>query len=297
MGVHQREGGVVADRADVAEVVGEPLELGHQRAQPRARAAAPRCRAPPRRRGRRRAHRRPCCRPRCGRQAWRARVEIGAGHQALDALVHIAEALLQAHHRLAVGGEAEMPGLDDAGMHRADRDLVQALALGRQEGVGRRRRPALRSRAPSGCAHAPAAVVEPGPRIGQPLGLRPNRSRDRALQPDRRRHGARPTEGKWPSGQARLSTRDLGRRLVEQRHVHASAPRPTGRAASSGPRRAASPAQLQVVGVDHGARPGPVVRDAARLRGSGLVSAGMAPSPQPSSAATCWNQATSGGGR
>jgi hypothetical protein len=32
MGVHQREGGVVANRADVAEVVGETLELGHQRA-------------------------------------------------------------------------------------------------------------------------------------------------------------------------------------------------------------------------------------------------------------------------
>ena len=29
MGVHQREGGVVADRADVAEMVGEALELGH----------------------------------------------------------------------------------------------------------------------------------------------------------------------------------------------------------------------------------------------------------------------------
>ena len=34
MGVHQRERRVVADRADVAEMIGEPLELGHQRAQP-----------------------------------------------------------------------------------------------------------------------------------------------------------------------------------------------------------------------------------------------------------------------
>ena len=34
VGVHEREGGVVADGADVAEVVGEALELGHQRAQP-----------------------------------------------------------------------------------------------------------------------------------------------------------------------------------------------------------------------------------------------------------------------
>ena len=31
--MHQRERGVVADGADVAEMIGEPLELGHQRAQ------------------------------------------------------------------------------------------------------------------------------------------------------------------------------------------------------------------------------------------------------------------------
>ena len=34
MRVHQGEGGIVADRADIAEVVGDALELGHQRAQP-----------------------------------------------------------------------------------------------------------------------------------------------------------------------------------------------------------------------------------------------------------------------
>ena len=33
MGVHQGEGGVVADRADVAEVVGDPLEFGHHAAK------------------------------------------------------------------------------------------------------------------------------------------------------------------------------------------------------------------------------------------------------------------------
>ena len=42
MGVHQREGGVVADRADVAEMIGEPLEFRHQRRADNARAAAPR---------------------------------------------------------------------------------------------------------------------------------------------------------------------------------------------------------------------------------------------------------------
>ena len=41
MGKHQREGRVVADGADIAEMVGQPLQLGHQRAQPDGRAAAP----------------------------------------------------------------------------------------------------------------------------------------------------------------------------------------------------------------------------------------------------------------
>ena len=34
VGVHQGEGRVVADRADVAEMVGDPLEFGHESAQP-----------------------------------------------------------------------------------------------------------------------------------------------------------------------------------------------------------------------------------------------------------------------
>ena len=34
MRVHQRKGGIVADGADVAEMVGKPLEFGEQRSQP-----------------------------------------------------------------------------------------------------------------------------------------------------------------------------------------------------------------------------------------------------------------------
>ena len=33
-GVHQRKGGIVADPADVAEMVGKPLEFGEQRSEP-----------------------------------------------------------------------------------------------------------------------------------------------------------------------------------------------------------------------------------------------------------------------
>jgi hypothetical protein len=48
--------------------------------------------------------------------------------------VDVAEPLLEPDHRLAVGGEAEMAGLDDAGMDRADRNLVQASpSAGRKE--------------------------------------------------------------------------------------------------------------------------------------------------------------------
>ena len=54
--------------------------------------------------------------------------QIGAGHQALDALVGIAQPRFQPDHGLAAGGEAEMAGLDGARMHRADRDLVHAVA-------------------------------------------------------------------------------------------------------------------------------------------------------------------------
>ena len=91
--------------------------------------------------------------------------------QRLDALVRVAEPLLQPHHGLAVAGEAEMPGLDDAGMHRADRDLVQVLALDRQECIGCRLGAVIAAR-----GACPA---------GRPVRARTDRAR--AFQPDRRR--------------------------------------------------------------------------------------------------------------
>ena len=59
MGVHQGEGGVVADRADVADMIGDPLEFRHHAAKQCARGPAPRFRAPARPRARRRRCRRP----------------------------------------------------------------------------------------------------------------------------------------------------------------------------------------------------------------------------------------------
>src|SRR5581483_576630 len=65
----------------------------------------------------------------------RGKLERRAGHQRLGALVRVAKPLFEPHHRLAVGRETEVPWLDDAGVHRPDRDLVQALAFRRQEAI------------------------------------------------------------------------------------------------------------------------------------------------------------------
>src|SRR5207244_8985245 len=95
--------------------------------------------------------------------------------------------LLQPHQIFAVGGEPEMPGLDDAGMHRANRDLMQSLAFVCQELVGRgggccactggAKRPGL----------IPRAVIEPWPRIGATGGLQPKQVPDCPLKAPRRR--------------------------------------------------------------------------------------------------------------
>src|SRR5215510_10345249 len=147
----------------------------------------------------------------------RGLVEGCARHQPFDALVHVAEALFQPHHRLAAGGEAEVPGLDDAGVHRTDRDLVQALALDRQEDVGRwwRRLTAL----PERMLHVPEAEIEPGPGIGQAYRLDAVEVAQRALQPDR---GRMQRAYRWKASARAWNGdhRDLARRLVEHGHVH-----------------------------------------------------------------------------
>ena len=61
-----------------------------------------------------------------------------SNHEALDPSVHIAEPFLQADDRLAAGSEAEMAGLDNAGVHGSDRDLVQIGTLGRKKAIDRR---------------------------------------------------------------------------------------------------------------------------------------------------------------
>ncbi len=101
------------------------------RAATAARGGARRRRSPPApaRRPRRRP---PCCRRRRARRA--VRLDEGQRLEALlDALVRVAQALLEAQHLLADDREAEMSGLDDAGVHRPDRDLVHAVAFDADE--------------------------------------------------------------------------------------------------------------------------------------------------------------------
>ena len=120
--LRQAEGepGIVAERAEVAEVVGDALELERQRAQPgRARRA----------RTVRHALERLAVGPakataespdtRAASRAPSSNRQLGEAP--LDALVHVAQPLLEPQHLLADDREAEVAGLDDAGMHRADR--------------------------------------------------------------------------------------------------------------------------------------------------------------------------------
>jgi hypothetical protein len=71
-----------------------------------------------------------------------------------------------------------MAGLDDAGMDRANRDLVQPLALGGEEGIGGFRRTRR---------VGPRTVVEPGAAVGKTLRFDAVEVADRALEPERGR--------------------------------------------------------------------------------------------------------------
>ena len=134
LGEAERETGVVAEVAQVAQVVGDALALEQERAQPRGA----------------RRHRR--CRDRLQRLRVRPRVGDGAvaGHATgepvavadrhrlealLDALVHPAQPLLEPQHLFAHDLEAKVPRLDDSGVHGADRDLVHAVALDPHERI------------------------------------------------------------------------------------------------------------------------------------------------------------------
>src|SRR5205807_4752841 len=131
-----REGRVVADRAEGAQGVCGALELGHDAAQPHGARWRPEIeRALPRlHEGPRAGDRAVTREPRRDARGW---LEILTGHELFDALVGVAETLFEAHYRLAARREAKVAGLDDSGMDRTDRDLVQAWSFGGQEAIRR----------------------------------------------------------------------------------------------------------------------------------------------------------------
>src|SRR5271166_2091572 len=163
MGVHQRKGGVVADGADVAEMIGEALELRHQAAKP----VCARGRLDPER-GLDGAREGDAVGDR--RVAAHSRSQDGgvlnarAARQAVDALVDIAETLLETHHGFAAGVEAEVARLDDPCVDRTDRNLVQPCALSAKEGVSVRRA-VMCGGPPERMTHWPSAMIQPGPRV------------------------------------------------------------------------------------------------------------------------------------
>ena len=180
-------------------------------------------------------------------------VERRSRYQRLDALVRIAEALLEPNDRFAVGGETEMAGLDDAGVHWSDRNLVQALALGGQKGIRRRLLVSILAgaeRAP----RAPASMVKPWPRVRKTLRDQPVKVMQGAFEPDRRRV-QRADRGKRTSRTFDRHDGDLRRLLVEHGHVSGGSLAPQAKqrqAAGRQLRGHGAPARL----AHHDARPG-----------------------------------------
>ena len=169
--MHDGEGSIIAYRADIAEMIGEPLELRHQCTQI---VAAFGNLYRERRLDRLRESERIGDRTIAGKTRCKALSlgECRTSHERFDALVDVAQPLLEPHHRLTICREAEMSGLDDAGVHGPDGDLVQALPLDGQESVDRLLARCGRTRSER-VYHVPAAEIEPGPRIRQSDRLQP----------------------------------------------------------------------------------------------------------------------------
>src|SRR5437868_2353227 len=94
-----------------------------------------------------------------------------------------AQTRLQPNDRLAVDMEAEMSGLYDARVHRADRNLVQHRAprLGGEELVSR-----CGNRRDTGARwlrQRPSPMVEPRPTVDRPFGLQSEEVAGHALEP------------------------------------------------------------------------------------------------------------------
>src|SRR5215470_4093402 len=182
MGMHERERCVVADSTDVTEMIGEPFQLGHQ--SPQILRARRRfnfeCRFDCMREGDAvgngavaRSAPSKLCRTLDGR----------AGHERFNAFMDVAEALLEPRNGFASRGEAEVAGLDDSGMHRADRYLMQVLAFYREKCVSRSSNRSCAARTQR-MPHVPKAEIEPRPRVRSTNWFEPVQTENRAFGPD-----------------------------------------------------------------------------------------------------------------
>src|SRR5689334_2699883 len=182
--MHERERSVVADGADVTEMIGDAFKLRHERAQidrPRRRLEFQRGLGRPRKSVGIRDRAIP---GRAARELCRSR-EGKAGHELLNPFVHITEPLLQSHHALAIGSKTEMARLDDAGMHRPNRNLMQPLTFHGQKDVRRRFGRGLLP--VERYTHIPESEVEPSTRIGRADGIGTEKVTDSPFEPDCRR--------------------------------------------------------------------------------------------------------------
>jgi hypothetical protein len=134
---------------------------------------------------------------------------------------------------------------------RPDRNLVQAFALDREEGIGFAR--ARRGPRAERDADVPTMVVEPGPRVGRVLGGEAEQVVDRALEADGGRMET-PHRRKTSVGAFQADHADRAPAFVEERHVDPVALPPK----AEEDRRAVPEGACEVepgVGGNHGARP------------------------------------------
>ena len=133
-GLDGHDARIVADSAHVVHMMRQAFEFGHDAAQEnRARRHVPSKGGFGGKREGKAVGDRAVARN--ARRNFRSLIQWRAGAEGLDAPVHIAQPFLQARDGLAVAGEAEMAWLDDARMHGAHGDLVQASAIHGKECV------------------------------------------------------------------------------------------------------------------------------------------------------------------
>jgi hypothetical protein len=207
--------------------------------------------------------------------------------------VHVAQPLLQSHNRLAIGGEAEVAGLDDAGVYRPHWNLMQRWAFGSAERVGLAARVTALPPA-EWLAQPPASVVEPSPHIGRAVGLQPVQIAQGALQADRgsMRIG---DGGEATRTNSQADDQRLARGLLRQGQVHRMSVTPQAEQGCLTGGKPEDRLPPQVLVHIH-ARP-------RAMAGNGLAmllqccNEPHRQSPYPSSFATAWNHSTSGPGR